>query len=79
MTIDLPNKVQAERVFWERGLSEVPLFEDALRKWLISNAKDGSILLLIPEGEFIAGGSGSDEGGASSLCVCLPITLLCTL
>ena len=39
-------------------------------EWLIENPKDGTVLGLIPEGEFLAGGAGSDEGGGP-----FPVTL----
>ena len=32
---------------------------------LVENPSDGSLLLLVPGGRFLAGGSGSDEGGGS--------------
>ena len=44
-----------ERV-WQ-GLLRVP-------PHLIENANDGSLLVLVPGGKFLAGGIGSDEGGA---------------
>jgi formylglycine-generating enzyme required for sulfatase activity len=40
--------------------------------WLIENPKDGTLLALIPEGEFMAGGPGSDEGGGNPFPVRLP-------
>lgn len=33
-------------------------------EWLIENAKDGSLLLLVPGGKFFAGGTGSNQGSA---------------
>ena len=39
---------------------------------VIENAKDGTLLGLVPEGEFLVGGSGSDEGGGQPFPVRLP-------
>jgi len=40
--------------------------------WLIRNEKDGTILTLIPEGEFLAGRPGENEGGGDPFPVRLP-------
>jgi formylglycine-generating enzyme required for sulfatase activity len=40
--------------------------------WLIENGKDGTLLALIPEGEFLAGGKGNDERGGQPFSVRLP-------
>lgn len=41
-------------------------------QWLIENLTDGSLLLLIPAGRFLAGGPGSDESGGDPFPVELP-------
>ena len=40
--------------------------------WLIENAKDGTLLALIPEGEFLAGGSKNENEGGGPFKVRLP-------
>ena len=41
-------------------------------EWLIENEQDGSQLLLVPGGTFLAGGPGEDEGGGEPFPVELP-------
>jgi len=41
-------------------------------EWLVENSLDGSMLLLVPGGKFLAGGPGSDEGGGPPFPVELP-------
>lgn len=42
------------------------------RELLVKNAMDGSLLVLIPGGEFLAGGPGRDEGRGEPFTVALP-------
>jgi sulfatase modifying factor 1 len=41
-------------------------------EWLIENEKDGSLLLVVPGGTFLAGGPGEDEGRGEPFPVDLP-------
>ena len=66
-------------VEWREDALPVEWREDALRRAsedsarvMVENEKDGSVLLLVPEGEFLAGGPGSDEGGGAPFPVRLP-------
>ena len=40
--------------------------------WLIDNEKDGSLLVLVPGGTFLAGGKGDDKGKGAPFAVKLP-------
>jgi len=52
----------------KRALIEVPFKSE----WLIEHPADGSLLLLVPGGRFLAGGPGYDEGGDKPFPVDLP-------
>ena len=52
-------------VEWQRACEDVA-------RLMVENEKDGSLLLLVPEGEFLAGGPGSNEGGGAPFPVHLP-------
>ncbi len=41
-------------------------------EWLVEHEKDGTLLLLIPAGEFLAGGKGTNEGKGEPFRVVLP-------
>jgi len=43
-----------------------------LPEWLIENLREGSLLVLIPGGKFLAGGRGADEGRGAPFAVELP-------
>ncbi len=48
------------------------IFKETPKNWLIENPTDGTQLVLIPEGEFLAGGKGNDEGKCDPFPVILP-------
>jgi sulfatase modifying factor 1 len=48
------------------------LFNKIPDNWLIENPKDGSLLVLIPQGKFLVGGFGNDEGKGKPFAVTLP-------
>ncbi len=59
---------------WPEDWCEEPLersVEDA-RRLVLENERDGTLLLLVPEGEFLAGGQGRDEGHGQPFPVRLP-------
>ncbi|MDI6752636.1 MAG: SUMF1/EgtB/PvdO family nonheme iron enzyme, partial [bacterium] len=65
---DLKVFKPGSREYFQRLMPALPDRE----RFLLENAKDGSLLLLIPEGEFLAGGSDSGEGGGDPFPVRLP-------
>src|SRR5689334_12411536 len=54
------------------GMTKLPGLRPLEGEWLVENEKDGTLLVLIPAGAFLAGGPGSDEGGGEPFPVELP-------
>ena len=56
----------------QKGSAQTPVSIINVGDDLYKNTKDGTLLALIPEGEFIAGGDKYDDEGGSKFCVRLP-------